>query len=75
MSLQEIKSERLEEEFEGVHEELNDRRAKNISNICLDYEDQIPIKDEIKEENKSEPLDEDNVDVDNLRIKKRNFKN
>ena len=64
MSLQEIKSERLAEEFEGVHEELNDLRAKDISNICLDYEDQIPIKDEIKEENKSEPLDEDNVDVE-----------
>ena len=46
MSLQEIKSERLAEEFEGVHEELNDLRAKDISNICLDYEDQIPIKDE-----------------------------
>ena len=64
MSLQEIKSERLEEEFEGFHEELNDLRAKDISNICLDYEDQIPIKDEIKEEIKSEPLDEDNVDVE-----------
>ena len=64
MSLQEIKSERLAEEFEGVHEELNDLRAKDISNICLDYEDQIPIKDEIKEEIKSEPLDEDNVDVE-----------
>ena len=59
MSFQEIKSEPLGEE---VHEELNDdiiKRAEDISNICFDYEDpdKIPVKGEIKEEIKTEPLD------------------
>ena len=53
MSLQEIKSEPLAEEL-------------NISNICFDYEDKIPfpIKEEIKLEIKTEPLDEDSPDVE-----------
>ena len=64
MSFQEIKSEPLGEEVEGVHEELNNdtiKRAEDISNICFDYEDEekIPIKEEIKQEIKSEPLGED----------------
>ena len=58
MSLQEIKSEPLAEEVNGLHEELN------ISNICFDHEDKIPIKEEIKLEIKTEPVDEDNPDVE-----------
>ena len=43
---------------EGVHEELNND-PEDISNICFDYEDpdKIPVKGEIKEEIKTEPLD------------------
>ena len=58
MSLQEIKSEPSEDEVDGLHEELD------ISNIYFDYEDKIPIKEEIKLEIKTEPLDEDNPDVE-----------
>ena len=67
---QEIKPEPLEEQVEGVHEELNDdiiKRAEDLSNICFDYEDdddKIPIKGEIKQEIKTEHLDEDNIDVE-----------
>ena len=62
MSFQEIKSESLGEEVKGIHEEMNNdiiKRAEDISNICFDYEDKIPIKEEIKEEIKTEPLYED----------------
>ena len=66
MSFQEIKSEPLGEE---VHEALNNDIIKNagdISNICFDYEDEdkIPIKEEIKQEIKTETLDEDNIDIE-----------
>ena len=67
MSSQEIKSEPLGEEVEGVHEELNDdiiKRAEDISNICFEYEDKIQIKEEIKDKIKPEPLDIDNIDVE-----------
>ena len=64
MSSQEIKSESLGEEVHGVHDELNDEimdRSGNFSNICFDYEDENkipPIKEEIKQEIKTEPLKE-----------------
>ena len=67
MSFQEIKSEPLGEEVEGVHDELNDdiiKRAEDVSDICFDHEDKIPIKEEIKQEIKPEPLDEDSMDVE-----------
>ena len=65
MSFQEIKSEPLGEEVEGTHEHLNDR-AEDISNICFDYEDdnKIPIKEEIKEKIKPEPLPKDSINVE-----------
>ena len=62
-SSQEINSEPLGEEVEGDrHEDLKER-AEDISNICFDYEDpdKIPITEEIKEEIKTELLDEDNI--------------
>ena len=64
MSFQEIRSQPLGE-VEGAPEYLNER-ADDFSNICFDYEDQdkIPIKEEIKQEVKPEPLDEDNIDVE-----------
>ena len=34
------------------------KRDSDISNICFDHGDKIPIKKEIKKEIKSEPLDE-----------------
>ena len=58
MSLQGIKSEPLAEEVDGLHEELD------ISDICFDHEDEIPIKEEIKLEIKNEPLDKDNLNVE-----------
>ena len=67
---QDIKTELLEEKAEGLHQELNDdvmERAEDFSNICFDYEDRNkipPIKEEIKQEIKTEPLDEDNINVE-----------
>ena len=58
MSLQEIKSEPFAEEVDGLHEELD------ISDICFDYEDEIPIIEEIRLEIKTEPLNEDNPDLE-----------
>ena len=52
-SSQEINSEPPEEQGEGAHEDLNER-AEDISNICFDYEDTIPIKEEIRQEIKPE---------------------
>ena len=68
MSSQEIKPEPLGE-VEGAFEHLNER-AEDFSNIVFDYEDpvpdqdKIPIKEEIKEEIKHEPMDIDNRDDD-----------
>ena len=68
MSSQEIKPESLGE-VEGAFEHLNER-AEDFSNIVFDYEDpvpdqdKIPIKEEIKEEIKHEPMDIDNRDDD-----------
>ena len=70
MSVHEIKSEPLEEEAEGIHENLDDdriQRAEDTSNIFFDYEEEDktpPIKEEIKEEIKTEPLVEDNIEDD-----------
>ena len=61
MSFQKIKSEPLEEE---IDEESNDDMIKsdeNFPDICFDYEDKIPIKEEIKMEIKTEPFDEENI--------------
>ena len=61
MSFQKIKSEPLEEE---IGEELNDDMIKSeldFPDICFDYEDKIPIKEEIKMEIKTEPFDEENI--------------
>ena len=55
-----------------VHERSNDdviKNATNISNIIFDYEYNIPIKKEIKQEIKNEPTDED-IEIDSY--KKRN---
>ena len=57
MSFQKIKSEPLGEENHGLHKDLNER-AEDIPNICYDHEDKIPIKEEIKQEFKPEPLGE-----------------
>ena len=57
MSFQEIKSEPIGD-VEGAHEHMNER-ADDFSNICFDYENNIPIKEEIKQEIKSEPLGEE----------------
>ena len=49
-----------------VHDGSNDdviKNATNISNIIFDYEYNIPIKKEIKQEIKNEPLDKDNLNV------------
>ena len=68
MSSQEIKPEPLGE-VEGAFEHLNER-GEDFSNIVFDYEDpvpdqdKIPIKEEIKEEIKHEPMDIDNRDND-----------
>ena len=67
---QEIKSELLVEEVDGVYDELNDddtiQKAGDISHIYFDYEDKdkIPIKEEsIKKEIKTEePLHKDHID-------------
>ena len=70
MSIHEIKMEPLEEEAEGVHENLDDNKiqiAEDTSNIFFDYEEEDktpPIKEEIKEEIKTEPLVEDNADAE-----------
>ena len=61
MSFQKIKSEPLEEE---IDEESNDDMIKSdedFPDICFDYEDKIPIKEEIKMEIKTEPFDEENI--------------
>jgi len=55
-----------------VHDGSNDdviKNATNISYIIFDYEDNIPIKKEIKQEIKNEPTDEE-VEIDSY--KKRN---
>ena len=62
MSFQEIKSEPIGD-VERDHEHLNER-ADDFSNICFDYEDKIPIKEEVKQEIKPEPMNEDNIDVE-----------
>ena len=71
MSFQEIKCEPLGEEVEGIHDESNNdmiRRAEDVSQlldvsgICFGYEDKI--KEEIKQEIKPEPLDENNIDAE-----------
>ena len=52
---------------ERVVEELNDdviERAEDFSGICFDHENNIPIKKEIKQEIKPEPLDKDNIDFE-----------
>ena len=38
--------------------------ASDISNISFDHEDNVPIKKEIKQEIKNEPLDEDKMQMD-----------
>ena len=61
MSIQKIKSEPLEEE---IDEESNDdmiKSTEDFSDIYFDYEDKIPIKEEIKMEIKTEPFDEENI--------------
>ena len=61
MSFQKIKSEPLEEE---IDEESNDdiiESTEDFSDIYFDYEDKIPIKEEIKLEIKTEPFDEENI--------------
>ena len=68
-SVHEVKLESLDEP-EEVHEDLDDdviKRAGDTSNIIFDYEEEDktpPIKEEIKEEIKTEPLGEDNIDTE-----------
>ena len=68
MSIHEVKLEPLREEAEEVHEDLDDDIIKGVedtSSFFFDNEEEdktSPIKEEIKEEIKYEPLDKDNLD-------------
>ena len=68
MSIHEVKLEPLREEAEEVHEDLDDDIIKGVedtSTFFFDNEEEdktSPIKEEIKEEIKYEPLGKDNID-------------
>ena len=53
-------------QIQNIKSEPLEKEAEDFSNIFFDYENKIPIKEEIKQEIKIEPfVNEYNMDVEN----------